>query len=195
MLYLDNDHTLYLVGLRSAEDYSFITTATVTANVLAAEGDASPITGGGPVTLSAINLGSDAIGGTATTPTVVKSYSKFDLEVTVGAGSALELSAGRLIAAFHNETIWKVRKDASILAGADGWIHLEPFRYSGSRPTKAKMTTGEEIEIVDGSYSGTLDKAVALADGTTYFVEYTVLNAGTQDGSWVEEAVAGYRAA
>lgn len=197
MLYLNNDHSLYVTNLRDGDTYAFLNAASVTAKVLAAKGDAAAITGG-DVSLTYVDPSDtgDSIGGVAATdPTTIQSTSKMDLEVTVGANDDLDLTAGRFIAPLHSDTIWRVRKNVVILAGATGWIHLEPFRWPASEPTKVKMTVGEELEIIDGSYKGTLDKAVALVDGTTYYIEYTVVNGGTQDGSWVEEAMAGYRPA
>jgi hypothetical protein len=193
MLYIENDHALYLVNLRSGDDYSFINGATVNANVLADPTDASPITGGGPVTLSYVDPSPDTVGGTTASPTVVASTSKMDLTVTVGSTTGLDLSAGRLLQVMHDTTIWKVRRDVAAAADASATIHLEPFYWTAAKPSKVKATAGEIVEIVDGTYKGTLDKAVSLEAGVTYYVKTEATAPGSVDGTWVEELEAVYR--
>lgn len=192
-LYLGNDHVLYLLGLRAEADWTWEVGATVSASVLDEPGG-STITGGGPVSMAYQGLSTDTIGGTTADPTVVKSTSKMDLEVSVGATTGLSLSAGRFLYVMHDiATIWRVRRDVTITAGTDGWIHLEPFQWPGAKPTKVKATTGELVEILDGVYKGTLDAAFSAEAGVTYYVEFTVTAPGGLDAKWYEEAVAAYR--
>jgi len=191
-LLIGNDHLLYLIGVRDARDFSFVTTATVSGSVLDGKGG-SVITGGGPVTLNLVTLGSDDIGGTAAAPTTIKSVDGFDVVVTVGPTTALELSAGRLLSALHDENVWQLRRDAAGAADSDVTLHLEPFFWtSQSRPRKLKLVEGEILEIEDGTYVGTLDAAFSVEDGTTYWIDY-VASEGGRDGAWGEEVDAEYR--
>ncbi len=191
-LLIENDHLLYLTGLRDAKDYSFVTTATVAASVLDAE-DGSAITGGGPVTLSLIVIGVDSVGGEPGGGTTIKSVDGFDAVVTVGTTNGLDLSAGRLLRVLHDSNVWKLRLDASGAVGDDVTLHLEPFYWtSRERPRKLKLVEGEILEIEDGSYVGTLDAAFVAEDGEPYFVKYSAIEGG-REGSWVEEVEAEYR--
>jgi hypothetical protein len=191
-LLIGNDHLLYLTGTRDAQDYSFVLTATVSATVLDAKGG-SAITGGGPISLSLVSIGTDDIGGTPASPTTIKSTDGFDVVVTVGATNALDLSAGRLLRALHDPNVWKLRLDAAGAVDADVTLHLEPFIWGGrTRPRKLKLVEGEVIEIEDGTYVGILDKAFDAEDGKTYNVKYTAEDSG-RDGQWDEEVDAEYR--
>lgn len=192
-LYIGNDHVLYLLGLRAEADWTWEAGATVSASVLDEPGG-STITGGGPVSLSYQGLALDTVGGTTADPTVVKATSKMDLQVTVGSTNDLQLSAGRFLFILHDiGTIWRVRRDVTISAGTDGWVHLEPFQWSAARPTKVKATTGELVEILDGVYKGTLDAAFSAEAGVTYYVQFSVSAPGGLDAVFYEEAVAAYR--
>ena len=191
-LLIGNDHLLYLTGLRDARDYSFVLTATVSASVLDAKGG-SMISGGGPVSLALVSIGTDDIGGTAASPTTVKSVDGFDAVVTVGPTTALDLSAGRLLRVLHDPQVWKLRRDASGAADSDVTLHLEPFIWEGrTRPRKLKLVEGEVIEIEDGTYVGTLDAAFSVEDGETYWIDY-VADEGGRDGAFGEEVDAEYR--
>jgi hypothetical protein len=193
-LLIGNDHVLYFVGLRRDDDFSFLTGKTVSASVVTDEEGLTVVTNGGPVSLSDINIGADDIGGTAASPTVVKSVDGRNVVVTVGGTNALALTAGRLIRVIHDPQVWRVRLAAAGAAESDVTIHLEPFIYDGNTvPRKVKMTVGEIMEIEDGSYSGSLDKAFEVEAGTSYWVKYTVDAGSGLDGEWVEEVTAAYR--
>jgi len=192
LLLLNNDHLLYLTGVRDATDFSLVTTATVSASVKD-EPDGSTISGGGPVTLNLIDIGSDTVGGEPGGKTIVTEVDGFDIIVTVGTTNSLALSAGRLLRVLHDSQVWQLRLDASGNAGDSVTLHVEPLIWDGnSEPRKVKATIGEVLEIEQASYVGTLDAAFVATEGETYFVDFTASEGG-RDGHWTEEVEAEYR--
>lgn len=176
-LYIDNDNTIRLLGLKLEATLAFINDATVTVTVLDAIGG-TPVSGPTwPVNMSYIGLAADSMGGEAGGPTVIKSIAGFDLEVTVGTSNALLLGAGRFLQVLHTDDIWRVLRAASGGVGTDVVLHVEPIIAVDSRGRALKTikgNAGEEVYIVDGSYQGTLQETMVLTAGTTYYGEITV---------------------
>lgn len=195
MLFIDNDHSLQLIGLEDSSTKAFLVAATVELTLLADSETGSEVSGVvWPVTLGYVDPSADDIGGEAANPTTVKSVRGQDMTVTVGATTALSLSAGRFIRVLHSEHFWRLIRDASAAADDEVVLHLEPIAWPADEdePTAVVGTTGEIVEIIDGSYSGIMDKAVLLVDGKDYFAKI-VADEGDLDGAWYLPLSAQYR--
>lgn len=195
MLFIDNDHSLQLVGLTDPSDHSYVIAATVEATLLDGSQTGSEVSGGAwPLELGYVDPSPDDIGGDVATPTVVKSTRGWDLTVTVGATTALSLAAGRIVRVLHSGQFWRLVRIASGSAAADVVLHLEPFVWPDDEdePTAVAATAGEIVEIVDGVYSGVMDKAVAIVEDKEYFAKITSVETGL-DGAWYVPLRAGYR--
>lgn len=178
-LLIGNDTCLYLAGLRDKRTFQFNLTATVTGNILDGP-EGSVITGGGPVSMTLINIAGESLGGEAAGPTTVLSADGFDITIQVGSTVALALTAGTLIHVFHDDFVWMVREDAAAIADAQVTVHVEPFIWLANRPKKVKLVDGERIEIFDGTYLGILDAAFEVEAGETYFAQIEANDAGLQ---------------
>jgi hypothetical protein len=199
--YLENDHSIELLGLRKSTDRSFVNDGTVTCTIY--ESDKTTEVGGlvFPLAMGYVNPGSNTVGGEPANPTVVKSCSKWNMEVTVGATNNLDLPAGSFIQVLHSEIIWRVIRAATGNAATDAVLHLEPYEWpvgddeevEEAKPTAVSETVGEIVELVDGIYRATLDKALSITDRKFYYAKVTVTEPGGLDGSFLLKAKAAYR--
>jgi hypothetical protein len=195
VLFIDNDHSLQLVGLKNASTHAYLVAATVELTLLAGSETGAEVPGVvWPVALGYVDPSADDIGGEAANPTTVKSVRGWDMTVTVGATTPLSLSAGRFIHVLHSDYFWRVIRAATGAADADVELHLEPVTWPGDEdePTAALGTTGEIVEIIDGTYSGIMDKAVTLTDGEDY-VAKIIADESDLDGAWYLPLSAQYR--
>lgn len=195
MLFIDNDHSLQLIGLKNSSTHAYFVAATVELTLLAGSETGSEVAGlSWPMALTYVDPSADDIGGETANPTTVKSVRGWDMTVTVGATNALSISAGRFIRVLHSEHFWRVVRAAAGAADADVVLHLEPITWpeDEDEPTAALGTTGEIVEVVDGSYSGVMDKAVTLADGEDYIAKIIADESGL-DGAWYLPLSAQYR--
>jgi YD repeat-containing protein len=195
MLYIDNDHSLQVIGLMDESDHSYLNAATVEATLLAGSETGSEVDGEvWPLTLGYLDPSPDTVGGDAVTPTTVKSISGWDITVTVGGTTALALTSGRLVRVLHADHVWRLVRDAAGAITEDVVLHLEPVVWPDDEdePLAVQATRGEIFEIVDGTYSAVMDKAVAIQDEGEYFAKITS-DEGGLDGAWYVPVSAGYR--
>ena len=206
-IYLGNDNTLRLVGLRNDADFSFINDATVTCTLRVADEDGvledgTEVTGAVDLAMGYVDPGADDVGGTAASPTVVASVSNLDLTVTVGATTALSLSAGTALEILHKGSIadpitevWRVARDVSAAADDTAVIHLMPFVYSSeTEPTEIEAIAGEPVMICNGIYACTLQNTLDLTKGTTYYAEISVdATSETLQATFYEKLKGAYR--
>ncbi len=195
-----NDHSLQLIGLRNSSTHAYDNGATVQGRVL--DGPEGAEIGGltWPLVMPYVDPLTDTVGGEASGPTVVKSVSELDLTVTVGTTTALALAAGRYVRVLHSALYWRVIVAASGAVGADVVLHLEPVSWpipSGqteltAMPIEVTGTIGEIVEIIDGTYSATLDKALLVVKGQTYYPEVTAVS-GSLDGQFLLKVKGVYR--
>jgi hypothetical protein len=178
-LYIDNDHNLRLAGLRNEATWAFINDATVTCTLYnGLDATRTEITGQSwPLTMAYVDPTTDTVGGDATTPTTITSVSGFDFTVTVGANTALDLSAGQLVEVLHDEgNKWKVVRDVAGNAAATGVVvHVEPFIWTTEgEPWAVTATTGELLLLTDGTYKGVLDETLVITKGQKVYAEILV---------------------
>jgi hypothetical protein len=197
--YGDNDHSLQLIGLMNEATQAYENGATVQGRIL--DGPAGTEIAGltFPLTMTYVDPTTDTVGGEAGGETIIKSVSGSDLIVTVGTTNNLTLAAGRFIRALHSDVVWRVVLAATGTATQDATIHVDPVIWpqnsseNASKPGNMEnLIVGEVIEIVDGTYSGTLDKALQIVKGTTYYAEVTAV-AGALDGQWLQKLKGAYR--
>lgn len=197
----DNDHSIQLLALMNEATQLYDNGATVTCEgVLSSLGGTSIGGLSFPVAMGYVNPSPDTVGGEAGGETVVESVSGFDITVTVGTTNALSLTAGRFLRVLHSGIFWVLNEDASGIAGATVVLHLEPVSWpigSGqteatARPTEAEGTVGEIVEILDGVYSATLDKALLTVKGTKYWAQVKAVS-GLLDGEWLLPVKGAYR--
>jgi len=194
-LWLGNDNALWLIGLQSATDESFVLDATVTGQLR--QGDpAGSIVASSSISLSIVSNGSDSVGGTPTSPTIVKSVSAFAVTVTVGATNALALAAGRFLRFAGKDEVWRLELAAAGAAGTAVKLYLEHGAWSGELPSDSvEVELGDALVLLAGNYKGILPSTLVLTDGETYYSEVTAVSPSVGTARFLERLRARYRVA